>query len=756
MRDQQQAKFLEENPSMLHQLPASARPTLGKDEAERGFDLQEVLNFCWREWKFIAVVFTAVLVVGTVYTWRQIPLYTATSQVLLDPRKEKAAGAEAILSDDRLDYAMIDSQMAIIRSTVFLRRVVEKERLVSDPEFGSGPAHGGPTVADQPDTGRAKDDEPIPPDVAMSIEALKGAVSVRGGSQTQFAISYLLSISVTSRDPARAARLANAVADAFVVDKLDARFEAAKRASAWLSDRLVELKNQLRESEEAVAHFRDEHGLIQSGSNITLNQQQLSELNAKLVAARAEAAEKKARVDLLASIQAKGGNIQSLPDIEKLGAMASLHEQEAKISQQEAELLTRYGNTHPLVVNIRAQHHDIARAIAAESQRVATSIKNDYELAKARATALERSLQEVSGQTSIDDATTVRLRELERTAAVNKSLFEDFLQRAKITEEQSKFEAREARVITPALTPGGPSYPPNSRYMMITVLLGLMLGVGGALAKEMLDAGFTTAKQVEDLLQLPVLTSVGRMQKRDRRVDGKVVPLALYPSLKPSSRYGEAVRSLRTGIRMADVDNPPKIIQITSAVPGEGKTTIAISFAASAAAAGVKVLLIDADLRRASASHVLGLDKDKGLVDLLVGQPDAKSLMQLHKEARFWTLPAGSKTQNPPDLLGSERMKSLMEGLRKTFDLIVIDTPPAEPVIDPVVVSQLSDKVVFVIRWGSTTREMVRRSVQRMSGHRKVAGVALNLVNDRRARRYGKHAYANYYGSRRYKQYYVE
>lgn len=436
--------------------------------------------------------------------------------------------------------------------------------------------------------------------------------------------------------------------------------------------------------------------------------------------------------------------------------MASLHEQEAKISQQEAELLTRYGNTHPLVVNIHAQHHDIARAIAAESQRVATSIKNDYELAKARATALQRSLQEVSGQTSIDDATTVRLRELERAAAVNKSLFEDFLQRAKITEEQSKFEAKEARVITPALTPGGPSYPPNSRYMMITVLLGLMLGVGGALAKEMLDAGFTTAKQVEDLLQLPVLTSVGRMQKRDRRVDGKVIPLALYPSLKPSSRYGEAVRSLRTGIRMADVDNPPKVIQITSAVPGEGKTTIAISFAASAAAAGVKVLLIDADLRRASASHALGLDKDEGLVDLLVGQPDAKSLMQLHKEARFWTLPAGSKTQNPPDLLGSERMKSLMEGLRKTFDLIVIDTPPAEPVIDPVVVSQLSDKVVFVIRWGSTTREMVRRSVQRMSGHRKVAGVAFNLVNDRQARRYGKHAYANYYGSRRYKQYYVE
>jgi capsular exopolysaccharide synthesis family protein len=734
---------------MLHQLPpSSTRTTLGKDATERGFDLQEILNFCWREWKFIGVVFIAALVIGTVYTLRQIPRYTATAEVLLDPRKEKAAGAEAILSGDTLDLAMIESQMAIIRSTVFLRRVVEKEHLGSDPEFGSGPSQSEPN--------QGAHGQPISPDVARSIEALKGAVSVKGGSQAAYAVSYLLSISVTSVDAARAARLANAVADAFVVDKLDARFEAAKRASAWLSDRLVELKNQLRESEEAVAHFRDEHGLIQSSSNGTLNQQQLSEFNAKLVTAKADAAEKKARVDLLASIQTKGGNIQNLPDIDKLGAMASLRDQETKISQQEAELLAKYGNTHPLVVNVRAQHHDIERAIAAEAQRVSVSIKNDYELAKARAAALERSLQEVTGQTSIDDATAVRLRELERTAAVNKSLFEDFLQRARITEEQSKFEVREARVITPALLPGAPSYPPKSRYIMISVLLGLMLGVGGALAKEMLDAGFTTDKQVEDLLQLPVLTSVGRMQKRDRRVDGKVIPLPLYPSLKPSSRYGEAVRSLRAGIRMADVDNPPKVIQITSAVPGEGKTTIAISFAASAAAAGVKALLIDADLRRASASHVLGMEKDMGLVDLLVGQADAKSLMQLHKDARFWTLPAGSKTQNPPDLLGSERMKALIDALRKAFDLIVVDTPPAEPVIDPVVVSQLADKVIFVIRWGATARELVRRSVQRMSGHRKVAGVAFNLVNDRRARRYGKHAYANNYGSRRYKQYYVE
>ena len=735
---------------MLHQLP-STRTSLPQDEAERRFDLWEILNFCWREWKFMAAVFAAVLIVGTVYSLRQTPLYTATAEVLLDPRKEKAAGADAVLSDNYIDNAMIESQMAIIRSTVFLRRVVEKEHLVSDPEFGSGAAEHR---SDESSQSKGKDDESIPPDVARSIGALKGAISVKGGSQDQYSVSYLLSISVTSKDPERAGRLANAVADAFVVDKLEARFEAAKRASAWLSDRLVGLRNELRASEEAVARFRDEHGLIQSSGNVTLNQQQLSELNAKLVGARTDAAEKKARLDLLASIEAKGGNVQSLPDFDKLGAIAALRPGGQDFTSR-IRASTRYGNTHPLVVNIRAQHHDIERAIAVETQRVASSIKNDYELAKARVAALQRSLQEVTGQTNLDDTTAIQLRELERTAAVNKSLFEDFLQRAKITEEQSKFEAREARVITPAVQ-GGLSYPNKSRFMMLTVLLGLMLGVGGAYAKEMLDAGFTTAKQVEDLLELPVLSSVSRMEERDLTVDGKTIPVPFYPAIRPSSRYGEAIRSLRTGIQMADVDSPPKIIQITSAIPNEGKTTIAMAFAASAAAAGLRVLFIDADLRRSSASRVLGMEKNEGLVDLLLGQADARSLMQLHKVTRFWCLSAGSKTQNPPDLLGSERMKSLVEGFRKAFDLVVIDTPPAEPVIDPVVVAKLSDKVVFVVRWGSTTREMVRRSVQRLSGHRKVAGIAFNLVNDRQARKYGKHAYANYYGSRQYNQYYTD
>ena len=214
----------------------------------------------------------------------------------------------------------MESQIAIIKSTVFLRRVVERTNLVSDPEFGShSPKIATPQTDDRTPMLPPLQPRPnhlrlttanIPSDVMASIQRLRGAIAVGRAGQ-----GYILSISATSVDPERAARIANAVADAYVVEKLDARFEAAKRGSAWLSDRLVDLRKQLHDSEEAVADFRKEHGFLQSNTNVTLNQQQLSELNAKLLAARAETADKKARVDLLNSIEEKGGNIQSLPDL---------------------------------------------------------------------------------------------------------------------------------------------------------------------------------------------------------------------------------------------------------------------------------------------------------------------------------------------------------------------------------------------------------------------------------------------------------
>src|SRR5262249_13109902 len=284
------------------------------------------------------------------------------------------------------------------------------------------------------------------------INRLRGALAVSDSVRSQ-----LLNISITWHDPIQAAQLANAVADAYVVDQLDARLESAKRASGWLSDRLVELRRGLRDSEEAVAKFREEHGLARSGPTVALNDQQLADLNGKLIAARTDAAEKKARVDFIADLAAGKKTLDSLPDSFSSSMMAGLRQKLADASQREADLLARYNRTYPAVVNVEAEKRDIERTIAAETQRMADSVKSDYALAKARLDAIQQAMDEATGQGVADNDVAVRLRELERTAAVNKTLFEDFLQKAKVTDEQSTFRARDVRVIKPAQA-GGQSF----------------------------------------------------------------------------------------------------------------------------------------------------------------------------------------------------------------------------------------------------------------------------------------------------------
>jgi polysaccharide biosynthesis transport protein len=730
------------------------------------FDLRQILSFLWRQWKFAAVIATLVLVVGVTILLRQTPLYTATAQVLLEREREKAPGIEAILTTQNPDVAMVEGELAILRSSVFLRRVVQREHLAERPLKTASseppPEDTGifayirsllPTFFEEPTESAQKQDAPNDDEAAevAAVEALKGSVSVSRVAQ----YGFVLGISVTSPDPAKAARLANAVAETYLVDKLDTRFEAAKKASAWLNDRIVELRKQLRDSEEAVSEFRAKHGLFQSG-NITLNQQQLSELNAKLVEARADAAQKKARLDLLNSLQSKGSGVANMPDLGPGSSLQSLRQQATTLSQQEADLLARYGEAHPQVVNTRAQQRDLDRAIAAETQRVAAAIRNDSELAQSRVASLEKSLREASGQSSIDDTTAIRLRELERTAAVNKTLFEDFLQRAKLTEEQSTFQPTEARIITPALTPGAPSHPRKTMFMSVTLLIGLLFGVAGAIAKETLNKGFTMTKQVEDMLGLPLLASVNRLTERDLMVDGKSVRISDYPGMRPLSRFSESIRALRSGVHMTDVDHPPKVIQFSSAVPREGKTTVALSVCRSAAMSKLKVLLIDADMRHPTASRMYNLEKASGLVDVLVGDVDLDDVVRFQENVGYWVLPSGTKTQTPTDLVSSERMKSLIASLKDTFDLVVIDTSPIGPVIDPVVVSHLVDKVVLVVRWGTTARELVKECVQQLSGHKRIAGVVLNVVNDRQAQKYGKYAYSYYYRTHHYDSYYAD
>ena len=207
---------------------------------------------------------------------------------------------------------------------------------------------------------------------------------------------------------------------------------------------------------------------------------------------------------------------------------------------------------------------------------------------------------------------------------------------------------------------------------------------------------------------------------------------------------------------MSDVDNPPRVIQFVSSIPNEGKTTLATCFAFSVSSGGGRVLLIDCDLRNPTLSRNLGAGRRIGLVDYLVETAGLDDIIQQSGSGEPDFISAGSKSNNPPDLIGSERMRHLIELLRDHYDYIVIDSPPIGPVSDSVIMSTIVDKIVVVVRWSSTARQMVAQCINKIRGSKKIAGVVFNLVDETRAEKYGRYAYSYYYRNRYYKNYYVE
>ena len=737
---------------MLDRIRSTVTETAAPAPDSHAIDLRQVQDFFWRRWKLILSTAAIIVAVTYIALLAVTPRYTATVEVLLDPGNQKLLGAANIVPELSLDSASVDSQLSLITSTNLLRRVVQQTNLTQDSEFGASVQAGllslltswlstKQDVEPAPASSKA-----IPPDVLSVIGNLRGELEASRVQRT-----YVIAISVTSQDPGKAASLANAVADAYIVDKLEARYETAKTASNWLAQRMEVMRAQVKQSEEAVANFRREHNLVTTSSEgkLTISEQQLSELNAKLVAARSETAARRAAYEKAAQLQEQGGNLQTVPEVVQSNVIASLRGQQALAAQKIAEAASRYTNDHPLVVRARAELRDVNNSISAETARIISNMKNEYDVAKAREDSMKKSLDQITGAGGLDDSVGIRLRELERINAANKSLFENFLSQSKITSEQSSIDVQDTRIISPASKPGSPSFPKKRLALSLAFVVGCLIGIGGGVALDMLNAGFNSQRQIEEKLGIPVLASIPLLTAAERTVNGKICEPPSYCHMKPLSRYAEAVRALRMGVQMADVDDPAKVVLITSSVPRESKSTLALSLAYSALKGGLRTVIIDADLRHPSVSKFFGLEKGPGLVDLLTGTGGVEQTIVSRDGITI--IPAGSKSQNPPDLLGSARMKALVDQLRETHDYVIIDTPPVGPVIDAKVAMQLADKVVFLVRWQATPREMVAQSIDSLGAGRKLAGIVLGAVDESKVSRYGPYSY---YSSYHYKSYY--
>ncbi|WP_192250547.1 GumC family protein [Mesorhizobium silamurunense] len=665
-------------------------------------DIREVFDFFLRRWKLVCGIAVITFGLFVIAAYVIPPSYTGVSQILLDAPIDYMTPQDYSNSDFADNPTFIESQIAVLRSASLLQQVVDSEKLTQDPKIG--------------------------PAALIWLQSELGVSRVGLGN--------VIEIDVSVYDPQKAASLANAIAQAYVADRLKSRYEGVQKASTWLSDRAAYLRAELSRSEQAVQKFRIDHNLLATPAG-SLTDQQLSELNVALINARAELSAKRAQYQQVDKLRAAGGDIQSIPDVLQSVVINALRAQLSGVTRREADLQLKYGERHPEVLSAQAERRDIEGQIAAEVQRLVGNLKNEVDAAEAREASLTRALDSVSNRSEVEGQVGVQLRDLERIAAANKELFETFLSRAKLTEEKSTLLNSGVRVITDASVPGSPSFPNRPLFAALGLVFGIFFGGAGAVLRELFASGFMAKKQIEDELAVPVLASMPRMSGWSK--DVHVQPVA-YLERKPLSRYSEAVRRLRLGIQAAtELDGPPRLMLVTSAMPGEGKTTLALSLACSAAADGERVLVIDADLRLSATTAFFGMADKVGLVDLLTLPVKAANAIHLDERSGISLLPAGARTRNPPALLSSARMRSLLDEVRGKFDTVIIDAPPVGPAADASILARHVDKVVFVVRWRETSREAVAEAIRHIGDRSKLAGIALTMVDEPKLPRYGRY-----------------
>ena len=722
------------------------------------------------------------LALGVIYAFQLTPLYTAKATLMIDTRSNSVIDADAIMSGIGRDTAAIESEVELIKSYDVARRVVEKLKLNDTADVAAPspsllsqlialvrPATASPAAEPQFEVDR--DD--------ARIRAIQAGVKVERKGWT-----YVIDVSYTSPNPSRSMQIANAFANEYLLDQLESRYEATKRANEWLNERLAELRNKVRDSERAVELFKVQNNIVQTGDT-TLSDQQIAKLNEQLILTRAETAQARAKFEQVQAVRRRGGDITAFADALASNALASLKSKSSEVRRELANLSARYGSRHPSVVSARAQLADIDRQVGSEAARIVTATENEYKVARSREQSIEASLSEMKDSGNVTSQAEITLRELQREADANKALFESFLARFKQTSQQETLQTTDSRIIQRASVPTSPTAPNKRNIAIAGAMLGLLLGAAIAFLLEQLDAGFRTVQQVERRFGVPVLATVPRADDQlapagfggfisklnpfarlatlfrrgsapDRRMNKAArVNMSRLVLDKPFSTFTESIRSFRMGIKFADIDRPQKIVLVTSALPGEGKSTVASNLAQHAANSGERVLLMDLDLRHPVLTSLYAPEATVGSVELLLGEADLKQAIVKDPRSNLHFIPSPRRANltHTAELLGSQRLKDLLGHLADYYDLVVVDTSPLLPVVDGRALIEAVDSLALVVRWEKTAKDAVDAALnQSLGAQEKLVGVVLNDVVANRARYYDY--YKSGYYNKKYPYYY--
>lgn len=738
-------------------VPSAHPVTLGADSV----DVVSFFGILWRRKWLILLVSLIGATVGWAFGKQRVPAYTASALIVVDPREDRVLNIEKVVGRMPVDEKIVATEMGVITAHTNLRRTVEELGLVADPEFNPLLREGRSEwpgleprlliervlsllprdwlvaigVAGEPTTW------PREAEIAdRSVEDLVAAVLAEHVRVLNDGVSYLIKLEVSAEDPAKAAQIANHLAEVYIDGQRRSKLGATGRASSFLEERLQALRAEVEKAERAVESFRAEQGLLEA-QGVTLGEQELSELNRELIVARGELAERQAKLRLIRELRASGRGLDAISDIAASPVIVNLRAQEVELARQEAELVTQFGPRHPRMVQLERDRANLQAKVRVEIDRLATQLENDVRVVQARVATLESQLAGVKGRSARDRQAEVKLKELERQAEAARQLYQSVLQRSKETREEERLVEADARIVSPATPPLVPSSFGPKIYMLVGLTGSFLISSAIALLLESLGKGFRSAREVEKLTGLPMLSLVPEVRIRRRQKPHH------YLLEKPLSVYAEAIGA----VFVAVATTPPKpgggsVVLVTSSLPEEGKTTLVVSLGVFAARSGKKVLLVDLDLRHPSVHRNLGWQFPHGILEVLHGECTLEEAIQTDEETGLHFLPVKGQTANPIALLASEEMRAFLARCRSGYDLVILDTAPVASVTDARILAPLVDQVVYAVQWNKTPAALVQDEVAALQElGADIKGIVLTRVDLDKHAKYGYHDRTGYY-----------
>jgi len=721
------------------------------------------------------IVVCCVLIVGLAVLV-ETPTYTATSVILIESQPPQVLDIKELTveqpSEDEHDY--YKTQYALLQSQSLAAQVIHNLGLQNNPLFNDSnqpkglvsgfwsgfEAWASGLVSEGTDTRQA--DSPEMPEVNPSVvNAYLDRLSVRPEFGTR-----LVKISFSTPNPELSALLANAHAEAYGSQGMELRAKANQTAQQFLERKLVELRDRVEKSEAALNTYRHDKGIVEfstEGKNEILLKR-LEDLNDALTRAETARISLESQADLISA-----GDYYSLPGVVGSPMVQAFKPQLATLEAQYASMSSRYTLAYPPLVALKAKLDDTRARLNETVAELVESVRLEYRAAAAREKQLEQEVaQEKARALALNDAS-LKDGILARDVDTNRQLYESVLKRMKEMGVAAEVRSSNVSLVDRAIPPAYPSSPRKGLAILLSAMLGLSGAIGAAFFIEYLDDTLKTPEEVERYLRLPTLAFVpdmrgfnngnhlAQLEGSEAQSESSKLPAEPDENLpaEASRRDGtrqrwalatarEAYRTIRSQVLLSCAGRAPKVLLITSALAEEGKSITAVNTAITFAHKGRRVILIDADLRKARCHELLGCSGRLGLSEMLTGQASLDDVIIATRIPNLFFVSAGAVPPDPPELLGSARMVEILNELYTRYDQVIVDSAPVMPVSDSVVLAKRVEGVI-VVAGRATSRQLVKRACLRLGdAGAKVLGVVLNQISA---------YYASYYPYNGYHQY---